>query len=59
MKRSRFVNVGTAVHSDWSGSAGFYIADNDLLGRESLTSLFTWYAIKPWTDFPDFAERAR
>jgi hypothetical protein len=59
VKRSKFVDVGTAVHSDWSGSAGFYIADNDLLGRESLTSLFTWYAIKPWTDFPDFAERAK
>lgn len=59
VKHSKFVNVGTAVHSDWSGSAGFYIADNDLLGRESLTSLFTWYAIKPWTDFPDFAERAK
>jgi hypothetical protein len=59
VKRSRFVNVSTAIHSDWSGSAGFYIADNDLLGRESLTSLFTWYAIKPWIDFPDFAERAK
>ena len=59
VKHSRFMDVGTAVHSDWSGSAGFYIADNDLLGRESLTSLFTWYAIKPWTDFPDFAERAK
>jgi hypothetical protein len=59
VKHSRFVDVGTAVHSDWSGSAGFYIADNDLLGRESLTSLFTWYAIKPWTDFPDFAQRAK
>jgi len=59
VKHSRFVDLGTAVHSDWSGSAGFYIADNDLLGRESLTSLFTWYAIKPWTDFPDFAERAK
>ena len=59
VKRSKFVNVGTAVHSDWSGSAGFYIADNDLLGRENLNSLFTWYAIKPWTDFPDFAERAK
>jgi hypothetical protein len=59
VKRSKFVDVGTAVHSDWSGSAGFYITDNDLLGRESLTSLFTWYAIKPWIDFPDFAERAK
>ncbi len=59
VKRSRFVDIGTAVHSDWSGSAGFYIADNDMLGRESLTSLFTWYAIKPWIDLPNFAERAK
>jgi hypothetical protein len=59
VKHSKFTDVGTAVHSDWSGSADFYVADNDLLGREKLDSLFTWYAIKPWIDFPDFAERAK
>lgn len=59
VKRSRFENVGTAVHSDWSGSSGFYIADNDMLGREDLTSVFTWYAIKPWADRPDFATRGK
>jgi hypothetical protein len=59
VKRSKFVDVGTAIHSDWSGSAGFTILDNDLTGRESLSRLFTWYAIKPWIDFPDFAERAK
>ncbi|TAJ93741.1 MAG: hypothetical protein EPO31_06040 [Gammaproteobacteria bacterium] len=59
VKYSRFENIGTAIHSDWSGSSGFYIADNDMLGREDLNYVFTWYAIKPWSDRPDFAERAK
>ncbi len=59
VKRVKFESIGTAVHSDWSGSSGFYIADNDMLGREDLNHVFTWYGIKPWVDRPDFAERAR
>jgi hypothetical protein len=59
VKHSHFENVGTAVHSDWSGSSGFYIADNDMLGREDLNSIFTWFGIKPWVDRPDFNERSR
>ncbi|HEV7716492.1 MAG TPA: hypothetical protein VGO53_12920, partial [Steroidobacteraceae bacterium] len=57
VKHSKFENIGTAVHSDWSGTAGFYIADNDMTGREPLDSVFTWYAIKPWSERPDFATR--
>ena len=59
VKHSRFLAVGTAVHSDWSGSRGFYIADNDMLGRESLDYVFTWYGVEPWVSRPDFAERAK
>jgi len=59
VKHSRFEDIGTAVHSDWSGSSGFYIADNDMLGREDLDYVFTWYAIEPWSSRPDFAERAK
>jgi hypothetical protein len=59
VKRCRFENIGTAVHSDWSGTSGFYIADNDMLGREDLNHVFTWYGIKPWVDRPDFAERGK
>jgi len=59
VKRVKFENLGTAVHSDWSGSSGFYIADNDMLGRESLDYVFTWYGVKPWVDRPDFAERGK
>jgi hypothetical protein len=59
VKHSRFTDIGTAVHSDWGGSAGFYIADNDMLGRESLDYVFTWYAVEPWVSRPDFAEKAK
>ena len=59
VKHSRFENIGVAVHSDWSGSSGFYIADNDMTGREDLNSVFTWYAIEPWVGRPDFKERAK
>jgi len=59
VKHCRFENVGTAVHSDWSGSSDFYIADNDMLGREDLDHVFTWFAIEPWSSRPDFEERAR
>lgn len=59
VKHCRFVNVGTAVHSDWSGSSGFYIADNDMIGREDLSYVFTWFAIEPWVSRPDFEERSK
>jgi hypothetical protein len=58
VKHCRFDNIGTAVHSDWSGSSGFYIADNDMLGREDPNYVFTWFAIEPWVSRPDFEERA-
>jgi hypothetical protein len=59
VKRCRFENIGVAIHSDWSGSSGFYIADNDMLGREDLNSIFTWYTIEPWSSRPDFNERSK
>ena len=59
VKHCRFDNIGVAVHSDWAGSSNFYIADNDMLGREDLNSVFTWFAIEPWSSRPDFAERAK
>ena len=59
VKHSQFVDIGVAIHSDWSGSSGFYIADNDMRGRESLDKLATWYAVKPWVDLPNFNEQAK
>ena len=49
VKNCRFEKVGIAVHSDWSGSSGFYIADNVMIGRKDLNSPFTWFAIEPWS----------
>lgn len=59
VKHSRFDNVGTAIHSDYSGSSGFYIADNEMIGREDLSYVFTWFAIEPWSSRPDFEERSK
>jgi hypothetical protein len=59
VKRSTFRDIGTAIHSDWSGSANFTIVDNDMQGRESLDHVFTWYAIKPWIDDPKFEEKGK
>ncbi len=59
VKHSKFLQVGTAVHSDWAGSRNFYIADNDMLGREPLNYVFTWYGVEPWVSRPDFAEKAK
>ncbi|MEJ2110833.1 MAG: hypothetical protein P8Z37_13175, partial [Acidobacteriota bacterium] len=59
VKHSRFENVGTAVHSDYSGSGGFYIADNEMIGREDLGYVFTWFAVEPWSSRPDFEERGK
>jgi hypothetical protein len=59
VKHSKFIDLGTAIHSDWAGSRNFYIADNDMLGREPLDSLFTWYGVAPWVNRADFAARAK
>ena len=39
VKHSTFDEVGVAMHSDWSGSKNFYIADNELIGRNDRLSL--------------------
>lgn len=59
VKRSRFEDVGVAVHSDYSGSANFYIADNVMIGRDDPDSLFGWVPQAPWVDRADFDERKR
>lgn len=58
VKHSRFENVGVAIHSDWSGSRGFYIADNVMIGRNDPDSLFGWIG-EPWASLPEFETRRR
>ena len=58
VKHSHFEDVGIAVHSDWSGSRNFYIADNVMLGRHEPDALFGWFG-EPWASRPDFDTRKR
>lgn len=46
VKRSRFERVGVGVHSDWSGSGDFYIADNEFIGKVDPDTL-VGFAIRP------------
>ena len=59
VKRSRFSDVGIAIHSDYSGSSNFYIADNVMTGRNDPDSLFGWVPNSPWSARPDYDERRR
>ncbi len=43
VKRCRIENVGMGVHTDWSGSKDFYIADNVFIGRHVPDQLQGWY----------------
>ena len=50
VKRSRFENVGAGVFTNYSGSSGFYIADNTFIGRNDPKHLIGW-AGEMWTKF--------
>lgn len=59
VKRSRFEDVGVAIHTDWSGSKSFYIADNVMIGRNDPDALFGWLEVWPWAEQPGFEEKRR
>jgi hypothetical protein len=42
VKRSKFERVGAGVFTNWSGSSGFYIADNVFIGRNDPNHLIGW-----------------
>ena len=59
VKHSTFDQVGVAIHSDWSGSKNFYIADNVMNGRNDPTYLIGWFGIWPWNEVEGFLEKQR
>ena len=59
VKRSTFDQVGVAIHSDWSGSKNFYIADNVMNGRNDPTYLIGWFNVWPWSEVEGQAEKQR
>jgi hypothetical protein len=57
VKRSRFEQVGVGIHTDFSGSSNYYIADNIMLGRHD-PAILTGFATRGiWQDVPP--EKAR
>ena len=58
LKRSKLVDVGRAVHTDWSGSKNFYIADNVFIGRHDPDRMMGWTG-DIWAKFPGFPELLR
>jgi hypothetical protein len=59
VKYSRFEDVGVGIHSDFSGSRNFYIADNVFVGRNDPDAVFGWLNQWPWSGRPDFEEKRR
>jgi hypothetical protein len=56
LKHSKLVNVGRGVHTDWSGSKDFYIADNTFIGRHDPDRMMGWNGAI-WEKLPGFPER--
>ena len=56
LKHSRLMNVGRGVHTDWSGSKDFYIADNVFIGRHDPDKMMAWTGAI-WEKLPGFPER--
>ena len=59
VKHSKFDQVGVVIHSDWSGSKNFYIADNVMNGRNDPTYLIGWFNIWPWNQVEGQLEKQR
>jgi hypothetical protein len=52
VKKCRFENIGIGIHTDWSGSKNFYIADNVFIGKDDPTHLMGWRCIGYYTTSP-------
>jgi len=61
-KYNTFEDIGIGVHTDWSGSKDFYIADNSFTGRHTPDLLVSWL-VSPnlptwemWSQVPNILE---
>jgi hypothetical protein len=57
VKHAHFEDVGVGIHSDWSRSRNFYIADNVFVGRNDPNALSGWLRQWPWAGRADFEEK--
>ena len=58
VKKCRFENVGIGVHTDYSGSKNFYIADNVILGKDDPNALLGWRGAT-WQNLPGYPREIR
>ena len=62
VKHSRFEDVGIGIHTDYSGSRNYYIADNVFIGRHDPDALNGWLPANfrnfegAWDNVPDYEE---
>ena len=48
-------NVDKGVHTEWSGSKDFYIADNVFIGRHDQSKIHSWFLpLEPFMPVPEF-----
>jgi hypothetical protein len=47
VKRCRFEDIDKGIHTHWSGSKNFYIADNEFIGRHDPNMLHGWVNFPP------------
>ena len=47
VKKCHFEDIDKGIHTDWSGSKNFYIADNVFIGRHDPDKLHGWTNIPP------------
>jgi hypothetical protein len=50
VKHNKFEDIGIGVHTDWSGSKDYYVADNVFVGRNDPTQLMGWTG-RSWQPF--------
>jgi hypothetical protein len=52
VKHCRFDHVGVGIHTDWSGSKNFYIADNEFIGKADPNVLVPFSLRPPFDKVP-------
>jgi hypothetical protein len=57
VKHSKFEDIGVGIHTDYAGSARYYIADNVFIGRHNPARLVGW--TPAWKGAPGFDQDSR
>ncbi len=52
VRNCRIEDVGIGIHTEWAGSKNFYIADNEMIGRDDQYRLNGWSNMKTYGPSP-------